>query len=396
MVELARGEMLRGDRRQIRVLHIAPDLAQGGAERMLWQLARQTHSEIGHSLVLMQDTVFFDRSGLEISALGFDFARPVLSAARILPALQAINSIIEEERPDIVQGWLYYGAFLASMATRRVPLVWSIHNTTLPPVRQKPLLRAVNRLLATASARLPTRVIYCAEAARVVHEQHGYARDKSVVIENGVDTSRFRSDASQRQPIRSSLTLGDDTLAIGLFCRWNPQKNIPGCLDAFALARAERPDMVLILAGREMEVTNRHLVGMIQQRGLSGACRLVGPVQGMEAMMNAVDVVMMGSGYGEAMPMVLLEALASRIPIAATRIGDVARLKVPRQAIAAVGDVQGLAEAILFASRSGSNNDWEAAFDQAGRHYTIERCAAAHAELYAALVNERAGGRGVS
>lgn len=376
--ELDPGASSRG----LRVLHVSPDLAQGGAERVLWQIASTKVPGITHQLLVMRDSVFFSRDGLDITSLGFDLDCSGKAAIQLLPAVREINRVIEREQPDIVQGWLYYGALLVSLASRRVPTIWTIHNTTLPSVRHKPLLRGANWLLASLSARTPERIVYCAEAARAVHESAGYAVSKGIVIENGVDTTVFRADADDRRAMRVALGIHDTTPVVGLFCRWDAQKNIPGCLDAFEVARREIPEMVLVIAGRGMEATNSELVQAIVQRGLTSSCRILGPVKDMEMVIRGTDVVMLGSVYGEAMPMILLEALASSVAIAATRIGDVSHLDVPDDALADFQNSRQLADALLFSCRTVRSAAWCKAFHKARNHYTLERCISHHTRLY--------------
>lgn len=371
--------------RRLRVLHIAPDLGQGGAERVLWQMARRSGDGMDHRLLLMQDRVFFDRRELDITALDFDLLRPASAMFRLLPALREINRLIEKETPDVVAGWLYYGAVLTSLASCRVPRVWAIHNTTLPSPRKKPILRSVNRLLARMSATVPARIVYCAEAARAVHEADGYAAAKGAVIENGVDTAVFREDVNCRHASRAALGLNGDVKVVGLFCRWDRQKNIPGCLDAIELASREIPNVVIMLAGRGMTPENTELVHEIERRGLTKSCRLIGPVQSMETLMRCADVVLLGSSYGEALPMVLLEALACGVPIAATRVGDVPRIGVPDAALAELDNPRQLADAMLFAIRTAGKSSWDLAIQRARTHYTVERCISRHLDLFSSL-----------
>lgn len=370
------------------VLHVAPHLSQGGAERLLYELARQDTGGTTHHIALMQDEVFFPRSGLGIHDLGLDLRHRWQALRRLPQSVARLRGLISELRPDVIQGWLYYGALLTLAAPDALPRIWGIHNTTFPPIAANPLLHGVDRGLARMSRRAGA-IVYCAQSARSFHERRGYAPERGIVIDNGVDTELFRADSARRQRTRAALGLTETTCVVLLSARHDPQKDIPNCLAAFARFRGRRPDAVLLLAGRGMEAGNAALNRSIAALGLGEAVQRLGSVQDMAALMDAADVVMLGSRYGEAMPMVLLEALVMGKPIAATRIGDVERLPCPREALAPAADPATLAEALAFAARHDAI--WTECFARARERY----CIRAMFEAYAALYRSLASGKGL-
>lgn len=376
--------MLRGESGMSRltVLHIAPHLALGGAERLLFEMARPRDGALVHHVALMQDEVFFLRDGLRIHDLGLDLGRR-WQALRLLPAVgRRLRTLVDEIRPDVIQGWLYYGALLTLLAPSRVPRVWSIHNTTFPALGAKPVLHLVDRVLARASSRAQA-IVYCARTARALHERRGYAPAPGLVIANGVDTSVFRADAARRRQTRAGFGLGDAACAVLLSARNDPQKDIPNSLAAFALFRQRQPQAVLLLAGKGMEAGHPDLSRLIVAHGLGNAVRPLGPVRDMGALIDAADVMLLGSRYGEAMPMVLLEGLVMDTPVAATRIGDVGVLPCPADALAPPADPAALAAALAFAARR--DPVWQACFSEARARYGIEAMLEAHTGLYRRL-----------
>jgi glycosyltransferase involved in cell wall biosynthesis len=82
--------------------------------------------------------------------------------------------------------------------------------------------------------------------------------------------------------------------------------------------RAERPDAVLLLVGRgSLQGETQALVGEL---GLTASVRFVGTREDVPEFMTVADGYVMSSAW-EGMPMVLLEAAASALPIVATRVG---------------------------------------------------------------------------
>jgi len=370
----------------LKILHVAPHLRQGGAERLLFELATHPSDGVTHHVALMQDEVFFDRAGLSVEDLGFDLTRRFGALTHLPASRRRLRALIERLQPDVVQGWLYYGAFLSLAVAARARLVWSIHNTTFPRLLANPLLHLVDRALAARSRATPDAIVYCAASARAFHEARGYAREHSLVIDNGVDLALFRPDAERRAARRAGLGLPDNAFAVLLSARNDPQKDLPNCLDAFALFRREAPEARLLLAGRGMDDTDAGLSAMIAARGLGAAVLSLGAVADMPGLLDAADVVLLGSRYGEAMPMALLEALAMGKPIAATRVGDVGRLPCPPEALAPPADPQALAAALAFSSAGDPR--WAASFAEARAQYGLGTMTRAYEALYRRLAEQ--------
>jgi glycosyltransferase involved in cell wall biosynthesis len=366
----------------LKVLHVAPNLEQGGAERMLHGLVSAAAMGITHRIAVMQDLAFFDFSGHEVKSLGFDLSSRAKALAHLPLAMRALRRLVAAERPDIVQGWLYYGNLLASAAVGLdVPIIWSIHNTTLASWWASPALRAVDRSLALNSRWLPSAIVYCARSARTLHESRGYRADVGTVIPNGVDGAGFRRDADRRARMRGRLGLGDGEIAIGLVSRYDPQKDIPTSLRAFAGFAETHATARLVLAGRGMDADNAELRGLIVEHGLNEKAILLGAVSDVESLFAAMDMVMLGSRYGEALPMTLLEALFCQTPVVATRGGDVGLLPIPEHALAPPGDPYALAEA-LKRVWGGQASDWDDGFKKVRVDYSLDRSVGAYRDLY--------------
>jgi glycosyltransferase involved in cell wall biosynthesis len=373
--------------RPIRILHVAPVLGQGGAERLLVALASQGNAQEQHIIAVMQRGQFYADERIETIDLGFDFSRPLAAMRRLLPALVRLRAIINERQIDVVQGWLYYGNLLTlGVSASGTPIVWSVHNSTLPGVLRRPLLSLCNWILMQKSATIPATIAYCANGARRVHERQGYAPTKGRVITNGVDMERFGSESLPRSMARARLRLPVDGFMVGLFGRNDPQKNIQGCLEAFRRFVSMRPDARLVLAGRGMETGNAVLTAEIARQGLTARVICLGPVADMALAYNAVDMVVLGSAYGEAMPLVLLEALACHTPIASTTLGDIGTLPVPPYALVSVGNMAALADAMAqIAATPQPDPAWDACYASVRATFSLTRYTAAHSALYREL-----------
>jgi glycosyltransferase involved in cell wall biosynthesis len=139
---------------------------------------------------------------------------------------------------------------------------------------------------------------------------------KICVVPNGVDINRFRPDARARFEVRSELKLHDDCfvwLAVG---RFDYAKDYSNLLHAFAQLSHE--DAFLLIAGQGP--LKSRMESLAHQLGIAQKVLFLGIRQDVPRLMNAADGYVMSSFY-EGLPMVLLEASASGLPIVATDVG---------------------------------------------------------------------------
>ena len=142
-------------------------------------------------------------------------------------------------------------------------------------------------------------------------------RHKIRYIPNGVDTAHFKPDPEIRVALRRELGLENlfIWLAVG---RFDPQKDYPNLVRAFARVVVEEPNTVLLIAGDGP--LRPSVEELVRELRLEGSVRFLGIRRDMPQLMNAADAYVMSSAW-EGMANVLLEASASALPIVATDVG---------------------------------------------------------------------------
>lgn len=97
--------------------------------------------------------------------------------------------------------------------------------------------------------------------------------------------------------------------------RLAPQKDLPTLLRAFAMARASRPDLRLLILGEGAE--RGRLAALAAELGLDGALDMPGQVDNPLAYMARADLFVLSSLW-EGFAMVLVEALGAGAPVVST------------------------------------------------------------------------------
>ena len=135
---------------------------------------------------------------------------------------------------------------------------------------------------------------------------------KLKIVHCGVDPGRYRDGERE----------GTRLIFIG---RLAAVKGVPVLLEAFAAARAVRPDLTLTLVGDGPE--RAALEAEAARLGIAGAVRFAGyrSQDAVADLLASHDALVLPS-FAEGVPVVLMEALAANLPVIATAVGGVGEL----------------------------------------------------------------------
>ncbi len=312
----------RDDRRQmqarekpVKVLHVITGLQTGGAERMLANLGVLNH-RAGRSPVVVSLTAGgsqaarLQAAGVRVIALDMARGRPSIGG------LLRLARILREEAPDVVQSWMYHADLCAltalwlSRRRRRTRLFWGIRCSDMDLGRYPLALRVVVRLCVLLS-RFPDGIVANSEAGLRAHRRLGYAPRRMTVIDNGFDTDLFRPDPKRRQEGRAALGLSDDAFVVGCVARVDAMKDFPTLCAAL-----DRLDGVTCLAiGKDTGT-------LPPTRGLIA----LGERTDVPELLNAFDLLVSVSAFGEGFSNAIGEAMSSGVPVLATDVGDARRI----------------------------------------------------------------------
>jgi glycosyltransferase involved in cell wall biosynthesis len=235
--------------------------------------------------------------------------------------------------------------------------------------------------------RFPTQLIAVSDAQRQsLMKAHGVPAARIGTIVNGVAGNPFLADPAVRDRKRAELGFRPEDVVVGAIAVLSEQKGISYLLQAAEeFLAADARLRLVVIGGGPLEVTLRAQAEQLSQRA---RITFTGWRQDSQELMTALDVFVMSSLW-EAMPMVLLEAMAARRPIVATDVGENRRILddgrcghvvPPRDAAALAGAMLAVARdpegTAAMASRAAAR------YDSA---YTIERMVAAHEALFTRL-----------
>jgi len=367
-------------------------LVGGGAERIVTQLALGLQQR-GHNVFVYclrtpgPPGATLEAAGVTVRTADSRGRDPGL-AWRLLRWLHTDRIDVAHAHSSAAVVWTLPGARLCG-----VPLIQTRHGTLLgPPSRY--------RRLAEVCAPALARTIIVAESLRNRLRPRSLA-PVAVHIPNGLDQPAVSRDEARRAlgALCGRALRGPVVLHVGTLC---PEKDICGLVTAFALLRRDVPDATLVCVGpqRQPEYWQKVRRG-VALMGLEEWVVFTGAVADPWRLMAGADVFCLASAT-EAMPNVLLEAMSQGVPIVATTVGDVGRLKgdaagpwllrhgetallAPPQQPAALA----AALAVTLDDRPAARTRAARAQEQYRLRHTSARMLDRHEELYTEVVRSR-------
>ena len=308
--------------------------------------------------------------------------RPAAMATQLFGMSAALRALQRSGwRPEVIHAHVFEAGFPAVLLGRRLgcPVVVSEHFTAF----QRGLVRGADRQVARYCFRHADLVCPVSEDLRrqlEVVEPRGRYR----VVPNVVDTAVFRPPADSRAPeLRGAIRLLN-------VASLDEKKCHSDLLEAVARLRERGTETVLDIVGEGRLLTR--LQAHARRLGLGDSVRFLGTQSPAEVArrMRESDVFVLPSRF-ENLPVVLLEAMASGLPVVATWVGGIPEIVDDKAGmLVPPGDVERLTSAIgSVASRLGSF-DTAALAERARRRYGLAAVGHVWEEIYGELLAEHA------
>jgi glycosyltransferase involved in cell wall biosynthesis len=373
-----------------RVLHIITGLSTGGAERALYNLLAGGLAEgCDSAVVSLRDAGDFghliEDLGVPVHPLNI---RPHMPGPK---GFFSLRSIVRNFKPDVIQGWMYHGNlvswFARRWASKETALVWNIRHSLYHLRNEKPVTRQVIRANRSLS-KVVDIILYNSHLSRQQHEEYGFDASRGKVIANGFDTNLLCPNADKRNEMRQALGIESDDIVIGHIARFHPMKNHAGFLRAAVRVLEFKPEVVFLLAGRDVNLNNPALSGIISPC-LRNRFRFLGERADIPDLMQAMDVLCMSSSWGEAFPNVIGESMACGVPCVVTDVGDSRYIVGETGVVVPALDSQALESSlnyVLNLSVERRTSMGEAARARIESRYAISKIVSQYSDLYCKLV----------
>ena len=269
-------------------------------------------------------------------------------------------------------------------------VVVATEHIALSPESHFPMGRRIITFLVRCANRLLDKTIAVSELSRdMLIESYGIPPERIVAIRNGMDVGRFDEEVDE-VAVRAELGLAPDDRVAILIGRFAAGKGHNHAIRAAKLASGRVPDLKMILAG-DGKLEN-DLRTEAEELGVSDRVLFVGFRRDIPRLLAVSDVLVLPS-EDESLPLVILEAMSSRLPVIATDVGGISEAVDDGRTgiLVSPRDTEGLADAIVEVL---GDQERARAMGLEGRRkveaeFSLEACTAAVFDVYDELLSKK-------
>lgn len=304
------------------IITIIDGLGMGGAERLLIPYLRYLQAN-GFALRVC---ALQERQGnplaAEVAALGVPVDLLPVPYLRDVTAVPRLMAYLRQYQADLVHTQLELANTLGTVAARLLglPTVCTLHTIDEPQAGSKTARRI--RLMWWVLRHFCQRIMAVSEGTRQHHLQAArFAPEQVVTLYNGIDLTRFGPrDMACQTAVRRSLGIPAAAKLMTTVAVLRQPKGIQHMLEALPVVLTAVPDAhYLIVGDGDYRAT---LEAQVADLGLGERVCFAGQRQEVADLLAASDLFVLPT-LTDALPTVLMEAMALRLPLLATAVGGV-------------------------------------------------------------------------
>jgi glycosyltransferase involved in cell wall biosynthesis len=300
-------------------------------------------------------------------------------------AVANIQNFILSNGIEIVQSHGYKADFFALAASRqlRVKKIATCHPWT--ETSYSSLARFYTWIDKTLLSRFD-RIVAVSEPLKMEVLQRRISPERISVIENGIDLRRFQVNTPRAELCRE-FGLPAEQAIIGTIGRLVPEKGQHLLIEAAERLKDEFADAHFVIVG------DGDLRGDLEQQvaaaNLTGRFRFLGTSNRVPEILSVMDVFTLPS-ISEGLPMVILEAMAAKKPIIATKVGAIPEVLMHGEAgIVIPPESEALANAIsgLLRNPGEAQKMTASAYQRVLDGYSSEKMVREYVKIYDSLLS---------
>lgn len=307
-------------------------------------------------------------------------------------ALARLVRIAREFRPHIVDTHTAKAGFLGRLAAKiaGVPAVVHTYHGHVLHGYYGGLRTTILRGMERGLAQITDRIIAVSHQIKAELVEHGIASAERIhVVPLGLELGQFLNAESTGGAFHREFGLAPGTPLIGIVGRVFPIKNHRLFLNAMARLASLHPDARFVVVGDG--ILRAGMEDLARTLGIRERTIFTGWRQDLPAIYAALRVLVVSSD-NEGTPMSAIEAMASGVPVVATRVGGLPDLVKDGQSglLVPANDAAAMTDAV---SQLLSNDILRAAMGQRARldaaPFSVERLASDMERVYMDVLQDR-------
>ena len=370
----------------MKIVHIIGGGDVGGAKTHVLSLVSKLSENNKVVLVSLREGEFAE----DARRLGIDTR--VIKNKNPMKDLSDLRRLIRKEKFDIVH---CHGAkanvIAAAIKARiKVPVITTVHSDYRLDYMGSVLKRFTNGLMNTVALRFLDAYIGVTGAFAKILTERGFDPYKLYTLNNGIDFSELSPKIGREEYLKKLGIECENPIVCGIAARFDPVKDIPTAMRAFAKAAAKFENLYLVLGGDGEE--KEHLKTLAAELGVSGRVVFAGWIDDMDSFLNCIDISIISS-VSEGFPYSVLEAIRARCTMVSTKVGALPEVIADGVdgLLFDTGDVDTLSEHIKFLCENpdARRNMAEKLLLKAKVRYSFEAMVKKQLSIYEAVLSKK-------
>lgn len=300
------------------IAFMTTSLTRGGAETQVTRVATRLSARgwTVRVISLLPPDAFEDElEHANVRVTSLDMTRGVPDPRALVKSIR----LLRQWRPHVLTTYMVHANLLGRIAgwLARVPvIVSSVRNEWFGG-------RSWDRWLAATDWMATATVTNSSLVARELERRRAVGRNRLSVIPNGIALSSYARCEAHRSALRSQLRVGEADFLWLSAASLEPQKDHKNLLEAFRHVAAANPLVQLCIAGTGSQ--RQALEAHARSLRITERVRFLGLREDIPQLLSAADGLVLSSAW-EGLPNIIMEALATSLPVVATRVGGVPEL----------------------------------------------------------------------
>jgi glycosyltransferase involved in cell wall biosynthesis len=307
-----------------RILWMIDSLMPGGAEQLLLTILKNFEHESFDirvlALQIRRGNPIADE--LERSGIAVDLAPSQIRNLRNPIKLLRLFFYVKNLSPELIHTQLEHSDILGNVFAKilRIPSVSTLH--TLEVAKDLRFAHFRLKLKWFILKYFCDTIITVSEKTRDHHLKFGnLPKNKTSTIYNGIQLSRFQThNRTQNEEIKINLGLSPNSIVITTVAVLREQKGIQFMIQALPEILRYEPNLTYLIVGDGVYASQ--LNNLVDDLGLQERVLFTGYRTDIPDILAVSDLFVLPS-LGDALPTVLIEALAAGKPIIATQVGGI-------------------------------------------------------------------------
>lgn len=367
------------------ILHAIDTTGPGGAETVFLDLAQYLTVNGYNNIAIIKGAGWVED---QLKRRGVSYYIVTPSSGFSIRYYAALYKIIKKHKVKLIQAHLLGSTLTYSLLSLvlRLPLVATLHGRVdvnphekFIALKNKIMQFGVNKLIAVSK-----------DLAQYIAARGLFKQENIAIIYNGVDIKKYQKTTAQ--DIRNSLAIDPSAVLIGSVGNVRPAKAYKVLIAAAKKLIEHYPNVHFIIAGHKKADLMAELDAQLAQLQLTNKVHFIGFQQDSAAFLSQMDLFALSSS-SEGFSIATLEAMATGLPVVATRCGGPEEILAHRETglLVPVNDPDELAAALLELIQ---NEHLQQRLAQQGKQhvantFAMETLLAQYRNIYAGLINRQ-------